>query len=121
MDLFELVQHRPEARGRVYIGGDEHYYALNDLVPAVGRAIDVDVRIIHLPFWPLWLAAVAVEVACRPLRISPPLFRRRVDWFRQMRAFSIERARRELGYVPRVGLEEGLRCTGAWYRQNGYL
>ena len=29
------------------------------------------------------------------------------------------RARRDLGFVPRVPLEEGLRRTLAWYRQNG--
>ena len=28
-------------------------------------------------------------------------------------------ARREFGFVPRVPLEEGLRRTLAWYRQNG--
>ncbi len=121
VDLFELAEQKPEATGRVYLGADEHYYTLNDLVRAVGRAIDVDVRIVHLPFRPLWLAAVAVEFTCMPLRITPPLFRRRVDWFRQVRAFSIERAKRELAYAPRVGLDEGLRRTGEWYKENGYL
>lgn len=121
VDLFELAETHPNAKGRVYIGGDEHYYTLNDLVTAVARAIDVPLRITHLPFWPLWTAAVAVEFACMPLRISPPIFRRRVDWFRQMRAFSIDRAKSELGYAPKVGLDEGLRRTGEWYRREGYL
>ena len=57
----------------------------------------------------------------KPLRVAPPLFRRRVDWFRQVRAFSIDRAREELGYEPKVGIDEGLRRTGAWYKENGYL
>ncbi len=121
VDLFELAEQRPEAKGRTYIGADEHYYTLNDLVKAVGKAMGIDVRITHLPFAPLWLAAVAVEFACKPLRITPPLFRRRVDWFRQVRAFTIDRAKRELGYQPRVGLGEGLQRTGEWYRENGYL
>lgn len=121
VDLFELAERHPQAKGGVYIGGDEHYFTLNDLVRAVGRAIGTEVRIVHLPFWPLWTAAVVVEFACAPLRISPPLFRRRVDWFRQVRAFRIDRAKRELGYCPRVGLEEGLARTGEWYRANGYL
>ena len=45
----------------------------------------------------------------------------RVDRFRQVRAFSIEKARRELGYNPTVGIEEGLSRTYRWYRDNGYL
>ena len=83
--------------------------------------MDVEVEIVHLPFRPLWLAAVACEAICTPIRVSPPLFRRRVDWYRQVRAFRIDRARDELGYEPRIGLEEGLRRTAEWYRANGYL
>ena len=41
--------------------------------------------------------------------------------FSHMRAFDISKARRMLGYEPKVPLEEGLRRTGAWYRQHGYL
>lgn len=121
VDLFELAASHPAAKGETYLGGDEEYQTLNELVKAVGRAIDTDVRILHLPFWPLWLAAVVVEFACKPFRIRPPLFRRRVDWFRQVRAFRIDKAKRELGYEPKVGLEEGLARTAAWYRENGYL
>ena len=121
VDLFELAADRAEARGRTYIGGDDEYFTLNDLVAAVGRAMEIEVDIVHLPFRPLWLAAVACESVCAPLKISPPLFRRRVDWFRQVRAFRIDRARDELGYRPTVGLEEGLKRTFDWYRENGYL
>lgn len=107
--------------GEAYIAGDEQYYSLNDLVTYVGHSMDVRVRIRHYPFWPLYAAAVACELACRPLRLTPPLFRRRVDWFRQVRAFRIDKARRDLGYKPRVGIDEGLRRTAEWYRANGYL
>ena len=121
VDLFELAAERPEARGRTYLGGDAEYFTLNELVSAVGRSMGTEVKIVHLPFRPLWLAAVACEAVCAPLRVSPPLFRRRVDWFRQVRAFRIDRARDELGYAPAVGLDEGLRRTFEWYRENGYL
>lgn len=121
VDLFLLAAERPEAVGRTYIGGDEHYYTLNEIVRMVGEAIDVNVRIVHLPFWPLWIVSAAVEFACKPFPVEPPLFRRRADWFRQVRAFSIDRAKEELGYEPRVGLAEGLRRTADWYRENDYL
>jgi nucleoside-diphosphate-sugar epimerase len=32
---------------------------------------------------------------------------------------SIEKARRELGYAPRVSLHEGVRLAAAWYRSAG--
>ena len=65
--------------------------------------------------------AAVVEFAFKPLPLEPPIFRRRADWFRQNRAFKIDRARRELGYEPRVDLDTGLERTYEWYRENGYL
>ncbi len=51
----------------------------------------------------------------------PPLFRRRVDWFRQNRAFKIDKAKKEMGYDPAIDLEQGLKLTYEWYCENGYL
>jgi nucleoside-diphosphate-sugar epimerase len=31
----------------------------------------------------------------------------------------IDKARRELGYAPRVNLREGVRLAAAWYRDKG--
>jgi nucleoside-diphosphate-sugar epimerase len=120
VDAFELAGNRP-GTGDVYLIGDAEYYALDDLVRAVGRSMGIDVKITHLPFAPLWMAAIMCEAVCAPLRIEPPLFRRRADWFRQNRAFSIARATRDLGYVPRVDLATGLSRTAEWYRQHAYL
>jgi nucleoside-diphosphate-sugar epimerase len=121
VDAFELAAEAPKAVGETYLIGDARYVSLNELVRAVGESLGVPVRIVRLPFRPLWLAAVLCEAVCMPLGIEPPLFRRRVDWFRQTRAFTIDKARRELGFTARVGLAEGLRLTAAWYRANGYL
>ena len=120
VDAFELAGDRP-GRGEAYLIGDDRYCSLNDLVQAVGTSTSRTVRIIHLPFAPLWLASVACEFACIPLGIEPPLFRRRADWFRQNRAFRIDRARRELGYDPKIDLATGLASTAAWYREHRYL
>ena len=86
-----------------------------------GEALGVQVKIVKLPFRPLWLAAVACEAVCTPLGIEPPLFRRRVDWFRQNRGFSIARAQRELGYAPKIDLQTGLGITARWYQDHKYL
>ena len=56
-----------------------------------------------------------------PLRIEPPLYRRRVDFYTKSRAFDTTRARQELGFNPAVDLPEGMRRTAAWYREKGLL
>jgi 2-alkyl-3-oxoalkanoate reductase len=121
VDAFELAGSKEGIAGETYIIGDEHYYTINDLVLEVGKALGASVRIRHLPFWPLWTAAFLCEAVCKPFRMTPPLFRRRVDWFRQVRAFNIDKAMRELGYRPKVDLPTGLGRTGEWYRNHGYI
>jgi len=67
------------------------------------------------------MAAAACEAVCRPLNVEPPLYRRRADFFRKNRAFSCDKARRILGYEPRVDPREGILRTARWYFENGYL
>ena len=56
-----------------------------------------------------------------PFWIEPPLHLRRVDFWTKSRAFSIEKARRLLGYAPKVDVEEGVARTAAWYSKEGWL
>jgi len=121
VQAFELAMLRPESAGQTYLIADDKYYTLNDLVQVVADVLGVDLKVYHVPFFPLWLAAVATEAASYPLKISPPLFRRRVDWFRQNRAFDISKAQRELGYAPAVNLHTGLAHTAEWAQQKGLL
>lgn len=122
IDLFLLVMDNPVSKGRVYLAADSAPCTLNDLVKAVGRSQGVDVKITHLPLLTvLYYAGWATEIICKPLKINPPLFRRRVHWFQSKSAYRITRAESELGYKPAISLDEGLRRTGAWYRENGYL
>jgi nucleoside-diphosphate-sugar epimerase len=49
------------------------------------------------------------------------LHRRRVDFWTKSRAFTTDKARRLLGYAPRVGIDEGIARTVASYREAGWL
>jgi nucleoside-diphosphate-sugar epimerase len=121
VDAFVCCMPPGAGSGREYLIADERYYPIEQIVRAVARALEVPVRIPHYPVWPVVAAGHILEKICKPIGITPPIFPRRVDWYRQNRAFDIARAKRELGYVPRVELEDGLRRTAAWYRQMGYL
>ena len=121
VDAFVLAMEEGKGEGEAYLIADEQYLEIEDLVRRVARALDVDCKIPHYPVWPVVVAGHIVEKACRPLGITPPLFPRRVDWYRQNRAFKIDKAKRDLGYQPKVGIDEGLRRTAEWYRREGYL
>jgi nucleoside-diphosphate-sugar epimerase len=107
--------------GQAYLIADEEYVEIERLVRMVGEALGVRVRTPHFPVTPLVIAGHVCEKLCRPFGIVPPIFPRRVDWYRQNRAFRIDKAKRELRWTPRVGLAEGLRRTADWYRAEGLL
>lgn len=121
VDAFVAAMDPDAGNGEAYLIADEHYVEIEELVKAVARALGVDVAVPHYPLWPLVAAGHVCEKVCRPFGIAPPIFPRRVDWYRQNRAFDISKARRDLGYAPRVGLDEGLLRTAQWYRSEGYL
>ncbi len=70
---------------------------------------------------PVYLAGALCELICKPLRIHPPLYRRRLDFFRKTRSFDISKATRELGYKPNTDLKMGITLTAEWYQRQGLL
>lgn len=122
VQLLMLVADSPHARGRTYIAADAEPVTLNELVDAVADTLGVRVRVFRFPFYKIaYGVATVVETAARPLKVEPMIFRRRLSWFRTNRNFSIDRARKELGYEPAVPLSDGLARTAEWYREQGLL
>ncbi|MBI1797740.1 MAG: NAD-dependent epimerase/dehydratase family protein [Candidatus Eisenbacteria bacterium] len=121
VDAFLLVQQPGVGDGKAYLIADEEYWPIEEIVIRVGRALGRPLAIKHYPVMPLVIAGHIFETICKPFKITPPIFPRRVDWYRQNRAFDISRAKREIGYRPAIGLDEGLKRTAAWYREKGYL
>ncbi len=121
IDAFMICMEPDKGNGREYLIADEEYFPIKEIVKKVGEALDIPVKINYYPVMPIVIAGHIVEKVCKPLGIAPPIFPRRVDWYRQNRAFDITRAKKELGYIPKIGLDEGLRRTGQWYKEMGYL
>lgn len=62
-----------------------------------------------MPKGVLLAAFSVVEGIARLTGRTPPVSREAVHFVTRPHAYSIERARRELGYAPRVTLDEGMR------------
>jgi nucleoside-diphosphate-sugar epimerase len=65
------------------------------------------------------VTAAVVEDVCRALKLDPPIYRRRMDFFTSDSAFDTARARQLLGWAPRVELADGVRRTYEAYRAAG--
>ena len=118
---FRLCGEHPAAANRTYILAGGEVTTLNELVRVIAEIAGVRTPALHVPVWPFWVAGAVCEAVCVPFGVEPPLYRRRVDFFTKSRAFNIARARREIGYAPRVGLRDGIKRTLDWYREHGWL
>jgi len=121
LDAFEIAMQEDRGNGETYLIADDDYLSIEELVLGVARAMGRSVKLVHLPVWPIVAAGHLVQGICRPFGLAPPIHPRRVDWYRQTRAFSIEKARRELAYEPSVSLDAGLRRAFEWYRAEGMV
>ncbi len=121
VDAHVLAQEPGKGVGEAYLIADEEYLEIETLVQKTAAALDVQVKIPHYPVTPVIVIGHICEKVCKPFKITPPIFPRRVDWYRQNRAFSIDKAKRDLGYAPNISIDEGLRRTAAWYKEEGYL
>jgi nucleoside-diphosphate-sugar epimerase len=111
----------PEAQGETFLLAGPEVPTLNEITAAVADAIGARRPRLHVPVLPVYAAAWLCEQVCVRLRIEPPLHRRRVGFFTHHREFDITKARRLLGFEPRVTLAEGVRRTAAWYATSGLL
>jgi nucleoside-diphosphate-sugar epimerase len=121
VDGFRLCGTVASAKGRTYILAGPRYTTLEQLVQMVAKELNVAPPRVHLPVWPFWTAGLLCEMVCVPLRVEPPIYRRRVDFYTKSRAFDTTRARTELGFAPKVDLQEGIKRTADWYRSEGLL
>lgn len=121
VDGFLLASRQPEALGQVFTIAGPEYTTIRELVNRIADLLGKPHPRLRVPLAPVHGAAVLCERLCRPLGLAPPLYPRRVEFFQLDRAFTTEKARRLLGFTPKVGLDEGLARTAEWYRREGLL
>jgi len=121
VDAFLLCLKKDAANGEIFIIGGEQYVSLNQLVQLIAKSVQAPSPKIKLPFWPVWALSALIELFCAPFKITPPIYRRRIDLFRKSRAFDISKAKKILGFQPKVNLETGISLTAKWYKQNNLI
>lgn len=110
------------APGALYYLTDGPPHSWGEIVAAMGVAVQRQVRFIRLP---LALGSAAARISCTVARITsskPLLTPERIGNMAEASwTCDDTRARTELGYQPVVSLEEGMKQTASWYREEGWL
>ena len=118
---FLLCLNNEKAIGEAFILGGEGYLTLNELCKLIADEFKVAPPKIKVPLAPVLVLAGLCEGLCEPFGIEPPLHKRRVSFFQNNRAFSIDKAKKVLGYEPKYSLQEGIQKTMYWYQEQQWL
>ncbi len=115
-----LAMEKPEAVGQVYNVTDGETVSKRRFIEAVADGVGAP-RPTGLGA-PLWLARIVAAwqegmARRRGAREAPQLTQGRLKFLGLNLDFSIEKAKRDLGYRPHVSFEEGMRLTTDWYKR----
>jgi nucleoside-diphosphate-sugar epimerase len=116
-----LCAQRPEALGRSYNIAGARPVTVRELAAAIACALDRTLPAGNIPLWLANLASDVFAVVPGMKGEHAPLTRSRVKFLTNSRVYDISRATSELNYMPRVGLDEGIKRTAEWYYSQGYL
>ena len=102
---------RDEGIGEGLIVAGPRACTLRELLDEVTAATGSPRFGVRLPLAPMLGIAAVVEDVCAALALDPPIYRRRMDFFHSDSEFDTSKARRLLGWEPKVDLREGIRRT----------
>ena len=107
-----------QAIGRVYNIGNDQPLTQTQYLSTIAREIGVAPPYLHVPYAALYAAAYAAEriASISNDRVKPFLTRHGVKLYGANNHVSIDKARHELGYEPKVSRAEAVRITCAWYQ-----
>jgi nucleoside-diphosphate-sugar epimerase len=119
VDALTLAIAHPNAAGQVFTIGDGRAVSCGEFFGHYGRMLGRPT-----PGAPTWLAlalAGGSELAGRITRAPTESNRETTRYLARTGTYSIEKARRVLGYEPRVSLEDGMKRTEEWLRERGLV
>lgn len=114
-----LAVEREQAVGQVYNLTDGEFVSKRRFVEAVADAMNLPHPTRTPPFWLAWLVTWSSEAIARARGATEaPAFNfTRLKFMGLNLDFSIDKAKRELGYQPRYSFSDGMAETMAWYKK----
>lgn len=123
---FLAVKNRRKSAGKIYILAGKERISLNHLFLEIANALEVkSPKIIKIPKWltlplsyPLELIFNIGHFLDLPiLRNEPIICPQKVNFISGNHIFTIEKVKRDLGFIPKYTLKEGLKETAMWFKK----
>jgi nucleoside-diphosphate-sugar epimerase len=116
-----LAAEKPQAVGQIFNLTDGEFVSKRHFIETIVEGMGLpQPKPVSVPLWAARIMAWWMERDARKKNSPHPprLTQGRLKLFGLNLDFSIDKAKRELGYRPRWSFAEGMRETLAWYKQN---
>src|ERR1700730_3395893 len=116
---FLLAAYHEEAPGNVYNITNDRPLTQLEIFNAIADAVGGVRPTRHLPYLPIFFGAIVAEKGVARLTHTKPIVKRsRPLMFGSDTRHSAEKARRELGFEPKVALHEGIKLAAEWFNKS---
>ncbi len=116
-----LCVNNERAAGEIYHLGGPEIVTVRKLCTTAASILGVSLPRVSLPLFAAKILARFSEKIFDLAGKEAPVDRGKVDFFVKNRAYSIEKAKRELSYNPETFLEQGMTAAIKWYREQCWL
>jgi nucleoside-diphosphate-sugar epimerase len=117
---FMLAAYHKNAPGNVYNITNDRPLTQLEMFNAIADAVDGVRPTRHLPYLPIYYGSIVAEkVVARVTRTKPVVTQLGAMMFGSDNRHSVEKARRELGYEPKVELRTGITLSAEWFNAGG--
>ncbi len=116
----DKLQENPGLSGSVYFITQDNPIPVWDMINMILNAAGKPPVTRSLPFRVVWIIGLFLEVfyKCFNLKKEPPMTRFVAEELATSHWFNINAAKTDLGYLPDVSIEEGIKRLTAWFREN---
>jgi nucleoside-diphosphate-sugar epimerase len=120
VDAIFLATEKPDVVGKVFNITDGEFVSKRMFIDAVAYGMNLPSPKANVPLWIARIMANTMEKRARKKnkKTAPKLTQARLKFLGLNLDYSIEKARKELGYAPQTPFAEAIEETMAWYREN---
>lgn len=115
---FEIAAAHENSRGEVFIMAGPRAVTLEELVNGIASSVGASPPRLKLPKSVVWMGCLLLEAGAKATGREAPFTRRSMKFYTGNTAFSIEKARKMIGFNPVVDLQDGLDWTCNWLKEN---
>ncbi len=107
--------------GEIYFITNAHSEPFDRLRKIIQQALGVHRLPLYVPEWLALTLASLIERSFPLFGKAPPVTRKNIESTLADRVFSIDKAQRELGFIPEIDAEQGLADTVRWYLEQKWV